>query len=77
MLDLSTSRLTSVDYNAMKRRLRETIYQYGRGYQPKWSDVPTLERLARHAIGCSEADLRDSELAEVHDIVVDMLGLGQ
>lgn len=31
------------------------------------SALPGLERIARHAIGCSEHDLRDVELAYIHE----------
>jgi hypothetical protein len=46
-----------------------------RDWVPWWSDVDAYKRIAHHAIGCSERDLRQSELDEIERIVTDTLEL--
>lgn len=68
------NRLTDHDRNAITARLDEVIAGYG-PYIAGWSDVPTMERIAAHAVGCCHDDLRDSEMSEIRAIVLTSLGL--
>jgi hypothetical protein len=71
MTGIHDNRLTDQDRGTIRRAVRETVahWNYGRGpansYVPQSTDYLTLERIGHHAIGCTDADLRESELAEI------------
>jgi hypothetical protein len=74
------NRLTDDDRERMRVRVAEAVELHKaaatrRDWSPYWGDVPTYERLAYHALGCSAHDLRDSELREIEHLVTDQLGL--
>ena len=71
------NRLTDRDRFAMGERVREVTAGYGREWQAKWSDVPTLERVALGAIGCGPFDMREDEIEEVRAMVADITGLAE
>lgn len=64
------TRLTGADFAAIDQRLTERIgdlvaiwaRNHPHHYQPHAHE---WKRLAHHAIGCSEVDLRDTELANI------------
>ena len=78
-MSATDNRLTDSDRSTITARLAETAAKYRHPSSlpntPRWSDVPTMERVAAHAIGCSADDLRDSEMSEIRAIVLTSLGL--
>jgi len=48
---------------------------WGSNWKASYGDVPTLERIGYHAIGCDERDLRESELDEIRTATLAVLGL--
>lgn len=71
------NRFTESDRATIRARMDETFDNWSRPgpYTPVWADVETMQRIACHAIGCTEADLRASELAEIRGGVLRTLGL--
>ena len=65
------SRLSDDDREAMDARLREILAAWAlstleRRYAPTAGDVVAMTRAMVHAIGCTVADLRVCELAEIN-----------
>jgi hypothetical protein len=58
------NRLTGEDRNVIHGRLAEIVASW-RDHTPRYEDIPALERLGHHAIGCTIHDLRDAELDEI------------
>lgn len=84
------NRLTASDRERITTRLAEALTEARRHARQRptdtWSvgplppatlgrDAHALKRIAHHAIGCTEYDLRDSELAEIEDMVQAALDL--
>lgn len=81
MHSLEANRLTDSDREAMRTRVRETMALWRpTAWRPlRKSDIGpeslmALYRVAAHAIGCSDADLREAELAERDAIVHEIVG---
>lgn len=76
-LDLDANRLSDSDRAVIRDRIASTVFHYSDhcDYVGKWSDVPTVSRVAYHAIGCTEYDLRESELSEIRAMVLEALKL--
>lgn len=75
---IEENRLTATDRAAIKARLIEVreqlrIHSVQRIVRHNADNVLTLEHVGWHAIGCSSADLRDSELAEITSMVHEVL----
>lgn len=77
--DHSASRLTDHDVDAMRTRVVETIALWRRADGSPTrrlhigpDSLMALYRVAASAVGCSDADLRDSELL-IRDAVVHMV----
>lgn len=70
--DRTASRFGEVEREAIRKAIAEA-WPGPNG----WDSVPAAERVGRHAIGCTAADLRESELAEVAAIAREVLGLDQ
>lgn len=78
-VNATENRLTDQDRKAIAERVATTVSDWrshGSQWTPSASDVTTLERIAHHAIGCTEADLREVELEEIRRAIVEQLGLG-
>lgn len=75
----TANRLTENDRDTIRGRMAETRRMWVTSatgtYNPSWDHVDSLERIGWHAIGCSAVDLRDSELAEIHELAVTAAGL--
>lgn len=65
--DIEADRLTDEDRDKIRARIGETIAELRR--PATWADVPALERIAAHAIGCNAYDLRTVELEWIADTV--------
>lgn len=63
------NRFTTSDRVAIRDRVTELFVKWGSPKQHRSLDVLALQRAGAHAIGCSFADLRDVELAEIESIV--------
>ena len=81
MQSIEANRLTDSDRAAMQTRVRETLALWRPTVHrpPRKSDIGpdslmALYRVAVHAIGCSDHDLREAELAERDAIVHQIVG---
>lgn len=64
------NRLAAIDYDRMVERVSERITEWSTSTAALVaSDILALTRLAYHAIGCCEADLRESELVAIDQLV--------
>lgn len=73
------SRLTPADWETMRNRIDATIAGWvhsapTRKYRVTATDTLSLDRLALAAIGCTTADMRDTELAELAAYTADLIG---
>jgi hypothetical protein len=68
---MTANRLTAEDRARIAGRIAETIARWERssGNKAQLSDRLALYRLAVAAIGCSDADLRQTEADEIHAAV--------
>jgi hypothetical protein len=67
MMSNDTNRLTDYDRNIICRAVTGVVACWSGPRNA--TDVLALERIARHSIGCTEAELRESELDEIAAIV--------
>lgn len=77
-MSIETNRLTDQDRRTIADRIDSTAREwssYGNQWKASFADCASVERIAHHAIGCSSADLRSSELAEIAQTVRVRLGL--
>ncbi len=75
---LQANRLSDADRRVMTDRCLSVVRGWRdavAGYRPGYGDLPSLERVAVHSIGCSFADLRDVELEEIAMLVAELAGL--
>lgn len=71
--DIEADRLTDEDRRRITSRIVETVAELRRPVT--WADVPALERIAQHAIGCNAYDLRVVELEWINEQVRSVAGL--
>lgn len=73
---LTENRLSDDDRFAMRSRMAEAVHGWKENgaRAVRYADVPSLVRLGVHAIGCSEADLREPELDEVRTMALSFEG---
>jgi hypothetical protein len=69
MRPVEVSRLSGSDLRAMCDRVCDVLANGGRSWLSDPMAGATLERVAHNAIGCGSADLRDSELVTVGQLV--------
>lgn len=71
------NRLTDDDRDTIQARITETLKTWRlttpHPLEPSAIEATTLYRIACHAIGCSDADLRTSEVDEIEAMVADLL----
>ena len=69
------SRLTPGECGRITEAIESAVKGYGVNYRPTHADIPTLERVGAHAIGCTLGDLRESERGYLLAAVIVATGL--
>jgi len=78
-MSATADRLTDTDIDTMRDRAEETIRGWAaasniRRYRVRDVDAIALARIMWHAIGCSDADLRDAELDRIDRMAAAYMG---